>query len=77
MKDITITKERQKKELIFFLACFVIAFCLNIYAIIAYDGKWNELFWSLGFVMAAAILLYILLVAIRLCAYGIMKYFHR
>ncbi|MGI6242327.1 MAG: hypothetical protein ACOYJK_02130 [Prevotella sp.] len=77
MKDIIITKERQKKELKMFLVCFVIAFCLNIYAIIAYDGKWKELFWSLGFVISAAILLYLLVVVIRLCIYGAKKLFHK
>jgi hypothetical protein len=77
MKDIIITKGRQKKELKIFLVCFIIAFCLNIYAIIAYDGKWKELFWSLGFVIATAILLYLLVAAIRLCIYGIKKLFRK
>ena len=66
MKDITITKQRQKTELLTILVCLVIAFCLNVYAIIAYDGKWSELFWSLGFVVATAILLYILWTAVRI-----------
>lgn len=77
MKDITITNERQKKELKMFLLCFIIAFCLNIYAIIAYDGKWRELFWSLGFVFTASILLYILLSAVRFCLFAIKKLVRR
>jgi hypothetical protein len=73
MKDITITKERQKKELKTFLVCFLIAFCLNIYSIIAYDGKWKELFWSLGFVITAAVAFYAVWTVIRVCIYIIRR----
>lgn len=66
MKEIKISVKRQKKELMVFLVCLLIAFCLNIYAIIAYDGKWSELFWSLGFVCAAAIVLYMVWAVLRL-----------
>ncbi len=65
MKDIIITKERQKKELLTLAICFAIAFCLNIYAIAVYDGNWNELFWSLGFVVTAAVVIYIIWTLLR------------
>lgn len=66
MKDIVISRNRQIKELLVFLLCFLIAFGLNVYAIIEYDGKWNELFWSLGFVLTATIVLYVLIGLIRI-----------
>ncbi|MBQ8047309.1 MAG: hypothetical protein IJ196_05225 [Prevotella sp.] len=66
MKDIIINRRRQRLELLALLVCFVIAFGLNVYAIIAYDGKWSELFWSLGFVVATTIVLYIAWTILRL-----------
>lgn len=68
MKDINITvsRHRQKVELLSLLVCFVIAFALNVYAIIAYDGKWSELFWSLGFVVATTAFLYAVWIIVRL-----------
>lgn len=71
MKDIKITVRRQKTELKTFFVCFLVAFCLNVYAIIAYDGKWKELFFSLGYVVASAVTLYVLWTIVRLCAYMI------
>lgn len=73
MKEIKISVKRQKKELMVFLVCLLIAFCLNIYAIIAYDGKWSELFWSLGFVCAAAFLFYTIWTVIRIVFFYIKK----
>ncbi len=76
MKDITITKKRQKKELLTLAVCFVVAFCLNIYAIAAYGGNWNELFWSLGFVVTAAVVIYLIWSFVRFIAYLIRSTFN-
>lgn len=73
MKDIKITVRRQKTELKTFFVCFLVAFCLNVYSIIAYDGKWKELFCSLGFVVASALTIYVLWTVVRLCAYMIRR----
>ena len=70
MKDIIITRQRQKTELRTLIVCFVIAFCVNVYAIITYDGKWSELFWSLGFVVATTFALYVVWTLLRLLIYG-------
>ena len=77
MKDIIISSKRQKREITSFLVCFIIAFALNVYAIIKYEGKWSELFWSLGFVVATAVALYLLWVVARLIFAGIKSLFHR
>ena len=74
MKDIIISSKRQKREITSFLVCFIIAFALNVYAIIK---KWSELFWSLGFVVATAVALYLLWVVARLIFAGIKSLFHR
>lgn len=73
MKDIIITRRRQRTEILTLLVCFVIAFGLNVYAIIAYGGQWSELFWSLGFVIAATAFLYAVWTLLRLICYGCLK----
>lgn len=75
MKDIIITGRRVRTELITLLVCFVIAFGLNVYAIATYDGKWSELFWSLGFVVAAAGVLYVVWGVVRLLFCALKKLF--
>lgn len=69
MKDITITVKRQKTELITFLVCFLVAFGLNVYAIIVFDGKWKELFLSIGFVLSTTVVFYVVWTFLRACVY--------
>lgn len=59
MKDIVITSKRIKTELFTFLACFVVANLLNVYAIIAYGTKFYELITMLGYVFLFSVALYI------------------
>ncbi len=66
MKDIKITARRQKLELLTLLACIMIAELLNVYAIIAYDGKWSQLITSIGYVLAFGVLLYLSWSALRI-----------
>ena len=75
MKDIKITGQRQKKELRAWLVCFVIAFALNAYAIIAYKGAATELITSLLYVLTFSLALYAAWVAIRIVFYAIRKIF--
>lgn len=70
MKDIIITRQRQRTEVLTLLVCFVVAFGLNVYAIVAYGGQWKELFWSLGFVALATAILYVAWTLLRLVVYG-------
>lgn len=66
MKDIKITAKRQKTELITLLVCIVIAVLFNVYAIIAYDGKWSELFSAAGYTLVFGVLLYLSWTALRI-----------
>ena len=66
MKDIKITARRQKLELLTLLVCIIIAELLNVYAIIAYDGKWSQLITSIGYVLAFGVLLYLSWSALRI-----------
>lgn len=66
MKDIVITRKRIKAELYVFLGCVVAMELLNAYAIAEKNGKWSELFMSLGYVCVAAAVTYVVLAVIRL-----------
>ena len=66
MKDIVFTKKRQKKELLIFGVCFAIGFLMNLISIINYKTPWHEIFSQLGYVVAIAIVLYILLAFVRI-----------
>ena len=66
MKDIVITRKRMVIEGKVFLACLVAAELFNLYAIIELSGKWSELFWSLGFVVVTAVVVYLVLGVLRL-----------
>ena len=71
MKDIIISASRIKIELITILACFIIAFFTNFGAIIYFKTPIVELITSIGFVIAFAVVLYVLWCIIRLIVYGI------
>lgn len=68
MKDIKIkiTAKRQRTELIIWGACFVFAFLLNVYSIIAFDTEWKELYTQLLWVLSLSIGFYFLILFFRL-----------
>ena len=49
MKDTLITAHRKKVELLTWFVCFVMAYLLNLYAIIAYKTSFLEVLTSLCF----------------------------
>lgn len=73
MKDIVISSRHIRRELWIFLGCIVAMELVNVYAIVDYGGKWSELVMSLGFVVAAAVVAYIVVAVVRLIVYGIVK----
>lgn len=73
MKDIVISSRHIRRELWIFLGCIVAMELVNVYAIVDYGGKWSELVMSLGFVVAAAVVAYIVIAVVRLIVYGIVK----
>ncbi len=73
MKEIVFTPKRQKKELRIFGVCFAIGFLMNLASIIIYKTSWNELFTQIGYVIAIAIVLYLLFAIIR----GIIKWIRK
>lgn len=77
MKDIVIREKHIKRELWIFVACIVVMEVLNIYSIIKYHGMWKEAVMSLGFVVAAAVVTYLVVGLVRLIVAGIIKLFKK
>ena len=77
MKDILITKHRIKTELYVLLGCIVAMELLNAYAIVQKGGEWSELFFSLGYVCAAAVVLYVVLAVVRLLVGGVGRWLRK
>lgn len=61
MKDIVVTASRLRCERNFYLACFLLAFLLNLVAVVRFDRPWIELFSQIGYVVAISVVLYLLL----------------
>lgn len=61
MKNIVITPKDLKRELITWLFCLLIAFGMNIYAILFYETSWSELYSQAGYVVVVSIVLYLIL----------------
>ncbi len=66
MANNTLQGPWQKRELVVLLFCFGIAFLLNVYAVIRYDGRAVELLSQLGYVCVITGVLYVLTVLLRL-----------
>lgn len=77
MKESVITVKRKKIEIWTLVVCFVIANVLNVYAIKKFDTPWNELFWSLGYVVTATAVIYFLWSVLRVVIYGVIGLFRK
>jgi len=79
MKDIKfiLTAKRQKIEFIIFGACFLFAFLLNVYSIIAFDTEWKELYTQLLWVLSLSIGFYFLVLILRLLYWLIVSAFRK
>lgn len=69
MKDLIITGKRIKTELYTFLACFIITNLLDLYAIIAYDTAFSELYTQIWVILLFAAALYIFWSILRIIFY--------
>lgn len=70
MKDIIIKAKTLKREVILLIALFIIAFLINIYAIVLHEGQWSELYTQLHIVILLTLFLYIVTHLIRLVIWG-------
>lgn len=77
LKPILISVRRQKIEMVSFLVCFALAYLADIISIILWDGSWKELYSVIGYVLALAVLFYIVWSILRLAYYLILLPFRR
>lgn len=75
MKDIVVTASRLRRERNVYLVCFLLAFLLNLVAVVSFDRPWIELFSQLGYVVVISVVLYLLLWIFRLLAAGVRRVF--
>ena len=71
MKDILLTVKRQKTEIKVFCVCIVLAYLMNIIAIIAYGTSWSELWTQSLWMLLITCGFYGLSIVLRLLYYGI------
>ncbi|MDD2284989.1 MAG: hypothetical protein PHQ11_06285 [Paludibacter sp.] len=71
MKDYILTAKRQKKESSILLCCFILAFLLNIAAIIIYQSPWVEVVSQIGYVVLVGLVIYALLLILRLIIFSV------
>lgn len=77
MKDYLITAHRQKKELSILLYCFILAFMLNIAAILIYRSPWIEVISQIGYVALVGLVIYAVLLLLRLLIFFVKSLFSR
>lgn len=75
MKDITIKGSTITRELTILGVILLMAIVMNIYAIVAYNGAWSEVFTQLHLVLALTVVLYLLVALLRLIYIAIKRLF--
>ena len=73
MKDLIITSKRLKKEIYIISTCFITAFLINIFSIVAFRTPWHEMFTQIGYVVVITFILYLLVAMIRAVVFLIKK----
>ena len=66
MKDIIIKEKHIRRELYLILVSFVLAFVVNVGAIVAFDRPWSELYSQIGYVMFITVGIYVVLATVRI-----------
>lgn len=61
MKDIIITSQKLKRERNIYLLSFLIAFVINVIAIIVYSRPWLEIISQIGYVIVISFFIYLIL----------------
>lgn len=60
MKDIIITSKKLKQERNIFLLSFLLAFIINVIAIIIYSRPWIEIISQIGYVIVISFFFYLM-----------------
>ena len=70
MKDIVVRSRVIRRELMLLGVMFLVAFLMNVYAIVVHQGQWSELLTQLHVVVLLTLFLYVLVLLIRLVYWG-------
>ena len=71
MKDVVIRAQTIKRELLLLVLLLVVAFVMNMYAIVVHEGQWSELISQLHIVVLLALFFYVVVWIVRLIFWGI------
>ncbi len=66
MKDIVISGRAVRREVFIALGCFILSFCINVGAVIAYSKPWTEVFSQIGYVVVISLVFYAVLMFFRI-----------
>jgi len=69
MNDLIIRAKTLKREGVILIILFVVSFLVNLYAVIAFDGSYLELFTQIGWVLVITLVLYLVIALIRTAVY--------
>lgn len=75
MKEIILTAERIKKEILIYLGCLTFGILLNIIAILSYETSFSELWSELPFVLVLSLAFYAVISLFRVLYLGFRKLF--
>ena len=73
MRDFIIKVKHQKIEIVILTLCFILAFALNMVAILIYKTQWKELYTQWYVVILLSFCIYTLTLFVRLILIGIKK----
>jgi len=73
MKDTIITARQKKREILTYVVCLLLAFALNVFAIVRYGTSWSELWTQLPWVVLWGTSLWLLWVVLRWIWSGILR----
>ena len=66
MKEPLFTAKQQKREIVYILACLVLAIGVNVFSIIFYGTEWEELYTQWFYVLVLAIAFHYMTLLFRL-----------
>ena len=71
MKDIVITGNTFRRELLVLAGCFGFAVLFDLFSIIKYHRPFVELFQTIGYIITITVVIYLILAVLRLIVWGV------
>lgn len=77
MKDIVITAKTVRRELLILAGCFLFAVLFDLFAVIKYGRPAVELLSTIGYELAIAAVVYLIILLVRILIWGVKALFAR